>query len=277
VLGDDDLEPARAARPMTFLAAAAWSIALGLGTSVILEITESARPGAAADLVNITICRVVSFSVFLFVMLRFYAPHSSIRDVLGVREVSPLAGALAIAVGALLYPGLSIIDDAIDKRFPLPAEESELLDQLMDVTSFRGRLILFASLVVVIPLCEELFFRGILFRGLRRGRAEGLAVLGSAVLYGLSRGDFRSLPTGLVLGLLTGWLRGRSGSLVPAVLAHAALNAAPLVPLVMGKGETTLGPRYAVAGVVAAGLCAWVTALLFARDARAEQSRLLDA
>ena len=277
MLGDDDLEPSRSARPMTFLAAAAWSIALGLGTSVVLELTESARPGAAADLVNFTVCRVVAFSVFLFVMLRIYAPQSSIRDVLGVRAVSPLAAVLAIALGALVAPGLSMIDDAIEKRFPVSTEDSDLLSQLLDVSSPRARVVLFASFVVVIPLCEELFFRGILFRGMRRGRAEGLAVLGSAVLYGLSRVDFRSLPTGLVLGLLTGWLRGRSGSLVPPVLAHTALYAALLVPVLIGRGEVAVGGRVAVAAMIAAGVCAWVTAILFARDERAEHGRLLDA
>src|SRR5580700_9559428 len=138
---------------MTFLAAAAWSIALGLGTSVVLELTESARPGAAADLVNFTVCRVVAFSVFLFVMLRIYAPQSSIRAILGVRAVSPFAAVLALALGVLLAPGLSIIDDAIEKRFPVSTEDTDLLSQLLDVSSPRARLVLFVSFVAVIPLC----------------------------------------------------------------------------------------------------------------------------
>ena len=274
---DDDFDPPRSARRMTFLAAAAWSLGLGLVASLLVGITESARPGASLDLVNITACRVVASSVMLFVMLRVYAPDSSIRDVLGARPVSVLAGGLAIAVGALLSPGLAIVDDAVYARFPLPAEETDLLEKLMNVTSRGERFVLFASFVLVIPLCEELFYRGVLFRALRRGRPEGLAVLGTALLYALSRGDVRSLPTGLVLGLLTTWLRGRSGSLIPALLAHAALNAVPLVPLALGKGEVTIGGRLAVGGVLAAGVCVWGAAMVFARDGRAEEGRLLDA
>ncbi|MGO8992608.1 MAG: type II CAAX prenyl endopeptidase Rce1 family protein [Polyangiaceae bacterium] len=277
MLGDDDLEAPRSARRMTFLAGAAWSIALGLAWNVLMEITESARPGASADLVNITACKVLASSVFLFLMLRVYAPQSSIRDVLGVRDVSVLAVTLAAAVGALLYPGLSMIDDAVTKRFPVPAEESDLVEKLMSVTSLRERLVLFASIVLVIPLCEELFFRGVLFRGLRRGRPEGLAVLGVAALYGFSHGDIRSLPTSLVIGLVTAWLRGRSGSLVPSVFAHVAFYAVPLVPMAFGRGEIVFGGRVVVGAVVTAGICAWVLSLIFARDGRAEDARLLDA
>jgi membrane protease YdiL (CAAX protease family) len=272
----DDFDELRPARRMTFLAAAAWTLSLGLAASVLVAGTESARPGAALDLVNLTACRVVAFSVFLFVMLRVYAPESPIRDVLAARPVSIRAAALALAVGAFLSPGLSIVDDAIYARFPLKAEENDLLEKLMSVTSRGERFVLFASFVLVIPLCEELFFRGVLFRALRRGRPEGLAVLGTALLYGLSRGDLRSLPSGLVLGLMTTWLRGRSGSLFPALLAHAALNAVPLVPMALGKAELTLGGRAAVGGVVAAGLCAWGAAMIFARDGRAEDGRLRD-
>ena len=99
------------------------------------------------------------------------------------------------------------------------------------------------------------------------------------MLYGLSRMEFdlRGLPTAIVFGLVASWLRGRSGSIVPAALASIAVNAVPLVPLMLGKGELTLGGRYVVGSVIAAGACAWVLALVFARDGRVEHNRLLDS
>ena len=239
--GDDELDEPRPARRMTFLAAAAWSLGLGLVASVLAEITESARPGAAMDLVNLTACRVVASSIFLFAILRVYAPEASIRDMLGVRAVSPIATVLAAAVGALLYPGLSLLDDFIYTRFPLSAEETDFLEKLTNVTSRGERFALFASFALVLPICEELFFRGVLFRGLRRGRPEGIAVVGAALLFGLSRGDLRSFPTAFVLGLTTAWMRGRSGTIAPAMVAHVAMSAAPLVPIALGRGEVEVG------------------------------------
>ena len=277
-MSEDERTEPRRGRPMSFIAATVWSLAVGFVASLLVATTESFRPGAASDLVNITACKVgrrtrSSSSV----MLRYYSPNASIRDVLGVRSVSPVAAFFALAGGMALYPGLSLIDDAIYKRFPLGQEDTELLDRITQVTSLRERAILLVAFVIVIPLGDELFFNGVIFRGLRRGQAEGLAILGAAVLTAVARGDLRSIPTALVLSLFASWLRGRSGSLVPAVLAHVALNAVPLVPIALGKGEVEFGWRLAVGGMVVAGICAWAAGLVFRADDRAEEGRLLDA
>lgn len=276
--GDDEYEEPRAPRRMTFLGAAMWSFALGLVSALLRQMTDSARPGAGADLVNITACMVLSFSVFLFLIVRFYTPRGSIRDVLGIRPVSLLAGLLALATGLLLAPGLTIVDDVMAQRFPLSSEETEFLAKILDVSSRGQRIVFFASGALVIPLCDELFFRGVIFRGLRRGRAEGIAVIGTALLYALSRGtDLRSLPSGLVLGLLASWLRGRSGSIVPAILANVGLMSATFFPILQGKNDVDVGARIAIGGVIAAALCAWGAALVFMRSERAEEGRLMDA
>jgi hypothetical protein len=62
----------------------------------------------------------------------------------------------------------------------------------------------------------------------------------------------------------------------PALLAHVALNAVPLVPIALGKGEVEFGPRVAVGGVIAAAFCAWGAGMIFRGDERAERGRLLD-
>ena len=145
---DEHTGESRSSRPMTFLAAAAWSIGVGLVAAVLVEMTESARPGASTDLVNITSCKVVAYSLALFAMLRVYSPHASIRDVLGLRAVSPIASLLSLFGGLALYPGLALIDDAIYKRFPLGAEESELMDKLTQVTSVGERVVLLGAFVI---------------------------------------------------------------------------------------------------------------------------------
>ncbi len=218
--GERDFEEPQFARRMTFLGAAAWSLGLGLVAGVLMELTESARPGAGLDLVNLTACRVVATSAFLFAILRIYSPEASVRDMLGIRPVSVSGSLLAGVCGGLLYPGLTLIDDAIFKRYPLAAEELERLDKLTNVSTRGGRAVLFVAFALLIPVCDEIFFRGVIFRALRRGRAEGMAVLASALLSAIAQGDPRLMPTGLVLGLLVAWVRGKSGSIVPAPRAR---------------------------------------------------------
>lgn len=89
----------------------------------------------------------------------------------------------------------------------------------------RGPLLrLYAS--VVTPLFEELIFRGWLF-----GRLEGAGLFSlwhiGYILSALGAGQWLSLTklaVGLVYGLITGAVRGKTGCWMPSLLVHAALN-----------------------------------------------------
>jgi exosortase E/protease (VPEID-CTERM system) len=97
----------------------------------------------------------------------------------------------------------------------------------------------------IVPLAEELAFRGFLMRRLVTAdfqtvpyQSVGLgALLISALAFGLSHGAMW-LP-GIVAGLLYGWVTVRSGSLGEAVVAHATTNAL-LAALVLLAGKWQL-------------------------------------
>ncbi len=88
--------------------------------------------------------------------------------------------------------------------------------------------------VVLAPAAEEWFFRGLWFRRLR-ARAP------AAAAYGISALGFAAIhanPSGMAiyawLGLCFAWALDRTGRLWPAVLAHAANNAAVVALLYLG-------------------------------------------
>ena len=83
--------------------------------------------------------------------------------------------------------------------------------------------------VVLAPLGEEWLCRGAAWRaatvlGSPRAALVLTAIL-FAFLHGLGGGYLLELPHRFVGGLLLGWLRWRSGSIVPCVIAHGAWNA----------------------------------------------------
>jgi membrane protease YdiL (CAAX protease family) len=101
-------------------------------------------------------------------------------------------------------------------------------------TGFRIALTLVVASVG--PLVEELLFRGVLLSALLRRLRTGWAVLASAVLFALVHlPDLRwlwyALPNLALLGVVLAWLRLRSGSLWPAVLAHAINNLLAMLAL----------------------------------------------
>lgn len=93
---------------------------------------------------------------------------------------------------------------------------------------FRGPLPIAAvvvAAVVVAPLGEEFFFRGLIY-GWLRGRWRWPAAAGVAsVVFALAHGNWGLLLPLALAGFGLCWLYERSRSLWPPVLAHATLNA----------------------------------------------------
>jgi membrane protease YdiL (CAAX protease family) len=271
------MRPSGERRPLSFLAAASWTIGANLALVVAVQLTEAARPGARADLVNVTACYVLTYSLILFTMLRVYEPETRVREVLAVRRCSFFGAALAVVSGASIYPALSWVDDWMSKRFPTPDEERELIDRLMEAGSRGQRAVIVITFVLIMPLVQELFFRGVLYGGLRRGRVSSLAIVGTAVFFAAANLDPRAFPMLIVLGLLLTWLRSRSGSVIPSTLAHVAFWAVPLAPLVIGRQEVEIYPRtWIIGGAVGALVAALLAGAIFTRDERALTARIED-
>ena len=116
------------------------------------------------------------------------------------------------------------------------------------------------------PVCEELTFRGYVQTTLSLRRRPPVAIVAGALLVAALHLDPVRFPALLVLGSHFGWLTWRTGSIWPAVAAHAANNgiAAGLL-LALGPPEThalpsavellgTLGIGLAALAVIAAGI-----------------------
>jgi membrane protease YdiL (CAAX protease family) len=110
-----------------------------------------------------------------------------------------------------------------------PQEPSLLL--VSTAQSIPMRIILILMVCCVVPAAEETIFRGLLYRGLRKqwGPVAGMVI--SSVLFSLGHQD---LPTALPLFILAmglAWSVERTGSIVPAVIAHALFNLFPILLL----------------------------------------------
>jgi uncharacterized protein len=80
----------------------------------------------------------------------------------------------------------------------------------------------------VVPLAEELFFRGLGVRALAF-LGSAWAILGTAVVFALGHGLLVALPVFVAFGGALGWVRVRSDSIWPGVVAHGLFNAVALI------------------------------------------------
>jgi membrane protease YdiL (CAAX protease family) len=106
------------------------------------------------------------------------------------------------------------------------------------------------TMAVVVPLGEELFFRGLLLRGFLLRYGPRAALVLTALLFAIVHLNPWALPSIFLVGLLLGWLVLRTGSLWCAWLAHGIYNLAAVVAL-----NTALNgpPTVENLGAVAAG------------------------
>lgn len=104
------------------------------------------------------------------------------------------------------------------------------------------------SAIMLAPLSEELFFRGLALRAWTREYGPWFAVVASALLFGLVHyglnpleGLWSELPWLIppaVAGLFLGVLALRTGTLVAPIAAHATMNAVTLVLILILGGPT---------------------------------------
>ena len=88
---------------------------------------------------------------------------------------------------------------------------------------------------LVLPVAEELVFRGAALR-LLRPLGRNAAILGQAVLFAALHGSLRAKVYALGMGLLFGWAADRSRSLLPGILLHILNNRAVLACCLAERG-----------------------------------------
>lgn len=162
----------------------------------------------------------------------------------GSEWTAPLAGTAAVA-GAALLAGL--VGGSLRRSLPLAVRWPWLAAAVPAAALSLGAALVWIALwpappdreprvagaalwvgaVVLAPLVEEWLCRGVAWQA-ANALAPRLALVLTAVLFGFLHGlggHLLAVPHRFVSGLLYGWLRSRSGSVLPAIAAHALHNA----------------------------------------------------
>lgn len=158
-------------------------------------------------------------TVFLFVKLMPRFPEYRLSD-MPVQERGWIAKAvLFLAAGACtaaflnLTAGL-VMSTAVPEAY---METEEIL---------YGGSVALQILVngILIAIAEELVFRGAIFHYLLRTVGATVAIIGSALLFGLYHGNTVQFVYGSIMGCLLAWAVEKSGDLTASILMHMAAN-----------------------------------------------------
>ena len=197
--------------------------------------------------------------VFVFLLPAVAASAGSNLDpasFLLLRRRRPLEIALGAGVGGALFLVASGVMTLTTLALPQRWVEAFDLTHLFAGPG-RERLSMALLASIVAPLAEEVAFRGYALSALRTWARPWPSIAASAVLFAVMHLDPVRFPAVLLLGVAFGWLAWRSGSLWPAVAAHAVNNALGSAVVAGAGGEPAQDADLLGAlGILSVGLAA---------------------
>ncbi len=143
---------------------------------------------------------------------------------LAIRPVDvPIGIAVGLAAQFLLVPLVSA------PWLHLLGKSTEDLNRVADQLVSKAHDPLGVVLLVLIvaigaPVVEELFYRGLLLRGLQRQLPVWAAIVVCGLAFGASHFEFLALPALSLFGMVLAWLAVRTGRLGSSIMSHLVFN-----------------------------------------------------
>ena len=197
----------------------AWGFLLVAMLTGVLDATgaetDPKAPGlTAAETVIVDVSVVLAAVALAALTLRPRAWHFGLRG----GQLGPTAGFAALGVGAFFLFEFLYVHVVHDKNPQTVVE---------DLGADTNTALLVAGAIVVIvvaPICEELFFRGFLFRVLRARLPLWIAAVADGILFGLVHGSLVLLPILAFLGIVLCCVLEQTGTLFATIAIHALNN-----------------------------------------------------
>lgn len=165
--------------------------------------------------------------IFLIVSPAFMyaaANHYNLRKTFSLLPISASTALLSVMIASAGFVLVGMITALQEYIFPRSPEYQAAWEVVLQKFLAVPVGVTLAVVAVLPGVCEELFFRGFILRGVRQRCSDDFAIILVGLLFGAFHVDpYRFLPTSL-LGMLFGYLVVKTGSLVPGMIAHAVNN-----------------------------------------------------
>ena len=202
------------------------AVTAGVATARVLDAVASVGPSTTAA--------VVLTEVYLCVALALLAVFGRTRHarehVLALGR--PSLGALSVGaagwLGAYVAAGLLYLAAGA-----LGFRSDTLVDILLGVGADGGRLagasaalsvLILIRVCLLVPLAEELLFRGALYTWLRSRLSPPWTIAVTATAFGLMHQIPVFIPLAVIVGVAAGWIREKTGSTVVPIVMHVVQN-----------------------------------------------------
>lgn len=140
----------------------------------------------------------------------------------GRRPLAALGAGLRWGVLAwLLASSLGVLVTIVLELLGLPVQPGLAAQQAVAILD---PWLVIVAIVIVAPVAEEIFFRGVAFNAWLRERGTRFAFIGSSLLFAVVHLSLVAFVPIFVLGLALAWVYRRTGSLLAPIAMHATVN-----------------------------------------------------
>ena len=156
------------------------------------------------------------FSIVFFLALKL--SNTKIGDYIQIKPVSTIfiLSVILSFIGSMII--VSEVANLVYYMFPVPEEFIEMMD------SVDSNVLGLLAAVIVAPLTEEFFFRGLILRGLINNYSIRYSIIISAFLFGAMHMNIWQMIPAILLGLYFGWVYLLSGNIWVVLILHAVQN-----------------------------------------------------
>ncbi|MCB9684936.1 MAG: CPBP family intramembrane metalloprotease [Alphaproteobacteria bacterium] len=225
--------------PLFLVGGLVWLLFLGVMVAVLLLADAGATPGVPPEellsptaLGAMTILQTFGLAAWALVLSAGVAeepPWISMRLErfrLALAAQAPSVGMVLTALvgGLVVWTLPSWFAEQLGQLFPNHTGTLDLVNRALTTADPLGRAMMIGAVGVSAPLFEEVIFRGYVWRVLEVALGPLAAMVGSTLLFAAFHIDPVHVVSLLPTAVFLGFLRWRSGSLLPCVLAHAVNN-----------------------------------------------------
>ncbi|MBN2190270.1 MAG: CPBP family intramembrane metalloprotease [Candidatus Aureabacteria bacterium] len=191
-----------------------------LKSGFIREIPSMTAQMLMSELIIIFVIGVFSVVVYK----RYYWKLAALFETKKIRE-GIIYGVLAYVGFYPLYMLLSKITAVIAEYFGFQLKIQAVVSSIKDIKSLWELLSYILFIVFIAPIIEEIFFRGILYRGCKRFLGVAGASLLSAFLFSAVHMNLLSFLPIFGLGIAFCHIYEKTGSIYSSIIFHAIHNA----------------------------------------------------
>ncbi len=199
------------------------------------DITDLLDPTSMTQMMDVlflgnSMGQILVFGGLTLLMIRFVkrttwseflplVPHARVWIHSGWAALVVLLGAPAVWFFAWLNSLIPLPQVLVD----LEQQQTQMIESFLK-SDFNIMLAIF-HVALVPAICEEILYRGFALRLLQRTKTIWVSILITGIIFGLYHLRLSQFIPLALIGIFLGWITVRSGSIIPAVIAHFVNNA----------------------------------------------------